>query len=67
MRTLNPNTFPAFKEERPYSFSKFFKLKEMMGSVASIVSCDDLKNPDFQIQGSLSNLKCKKRKKNEIR
>ena len=30
------------------------KLNEMMGSVASIVSCRDRKNKDFQIQGALS-------------
>lgn len=36
---------------------------EMMGSVMSIVSCKDLKNKNFQIQGALSNLKCKKNKK----
>jgi hypothetical protein len=36
---------------------------EMMGSVGSIVSCKDLNNPNFQIQGSLSNLDCKKSKK----
>lgn len=36
---------------------------EMMGSVGSIVSCGDLKNKNFQIQGSLSNLKCGKKEK----
>lgn len=41
----------------------FTKYLEMMGSVASIVSCKDLKNPNFQVQGSLSNLKCKKKEK----
>lgn len=39
------------------------KLDEMMGSVGLIVSCRDLKNRDFQIQGALSNLKCRKREK----
>lgn len=40
-------------------------INEMMGSVGSIVSCRDLDNPNFQIQGSLSNLNCK-RKNNKI-
>ena len=31
----------------------------MMGSVNSIVSCKDLDHPNFQVQGSLSNLGCK--------
>lgn len=47
-------------------FSEWIKLRnirEMMGSVGSIVSCKDLNNKNFQIQGSLSNLKCKKRRK----
>lgn len=47
-------------------FSKWLEnklIKEMMGSVSSIVSCRDLKNPNFQVQGALSNLKCKKKKK----
>lgn len=44
------------------SFNKYL---EMMGSVGSIVSCKDLSNPNFQIQGALSNLKCK-RKNNKI-
>lgn len=35
-------------------------LNEMAGTDA-IVSCKDLKNPNFQIQGSLSNLNCKKK------
>lgn len=36
-------------------------IREMMGSVASIVSCKDLKNRNFQVQGALSNLKCGRR------
>lgn len=35
------------------------QIKEMAGSVDSIVSCKDLKNPNFQVQGALSNLGCK--------
>lgn len=51
-------------------FSEWLKLKEMMGSVGAIVTCKDLHNPNFQIQGSLSNLKCRgykneKRKRNK--
>jgi hypothetical protein len=38
---------------------------EMMGSVGSIVSCKDLRNKDFQIQGALSNLKCPKKEKTQ--
>ena len=34
-----------------------------MGSVSSIVSCKDLENKNFQVQGALSNLDCKKEKK----
>lgn len=41
----------------------FKKWLEMGGAVNSIVSCKDMNNPNFQIQGALSNLKCKKRKK----
>ena len=43
-------------------------MKEMMGSVGSIVSCKDINNPNFQIQGALSNLDCghKKRKGQKI-
>jgi hypothetical protein len=36
---------------------------EVMGSVGAIVSCKDLKNPNFQIQGALSNLGCVKKEK----
>ncbi len=35
----------------------------MVGSVSSIVSCKDLENKNFQVQGALSNLDCKKEKK----
>lgn len=58
-----PYTNPSFKEEKTSGFSEYVRLKEMMGSVGSIVTCDDINNPNFQIQGSLSNLKCKNRKK----
>lgn len=34
-----------------------------MGSVSSIVRCKDLENKNFQVQGALSNLDCKKEKK----
>jgi hypothetical protein len=47
------------------TFFEFIKLKEMMGSVASIVSCKDLNNYNFQVQGALSNLNCKRKKKNK--
>lgn len=36
---------------------------EMMGSVGSMVSCRDLNNPNFQVQGALSNLGCGRRTK----
>lgn len=39
------------------------KLNEMMGSVGSIVSCKDLKNKNFQIQGAMSDLNCRKKEK----
>lgn len=45
---------------------KFIEFLEMMGSVGSIVSCKDLDNPKFQVQGALSNLNCKNKKKNKI-
>lgn len=38
----------------------------MMGAVDSIVSCKDLDHPNFQVQGSLSNLGCKRRKNKKI-
>lgn len=41
----------------------FTQYLEMMGSVDSIVSCKDLDNPNFQVQGSLSNLGCKRKNK----
>lgn len=40
-------------------------LNEMAG-VGSIVSCKDLNNPNFQVWGSLSNLKCKNKKTQKI-
>lgn len=46
---------------------KDWLLKEMMGSVGAIVGCKDLNNPNFQIQGALSNLKCKNKKKTKIK
>lgn len=33
-----------------------------MGSVSSIVSCKDLNNKNFIVQGALSNLNCKNKK-----
>lgn len=42
---------------------QFKKWLEMMGSVGAIVTCKDLKNQNFQIQGALSNMKCKKKEK----
>lgn len=54
------------KDDRKFmKFSEWLnnkKINEMMGSVGSIVSCKDLNNPNFQIQGALSNMKCKQRK-----
>jgi len=41
----------------------FKQYLEMMGSVGSIVSCKDKENQNFQIQGALSNMKCKKKEK----
>jgi hypothetical protein len=41
----------------------FEEFLEMMGAVDSIASCKDLNNPNFQVQGSLSNLNCKKKAK----
>lgn len=41
----------------------FKQFIEMMGAVDSIVSCKDLKNPNFQVQGALSNLGCKRKNK----
>jgi hypothetical protein len=41
----------------------FYDFLEMMGSVDSIVSCKDLKHPNFQVQGALSNLGCKRKNK----
>lgn len=40
---------------------------EMMGSVGSIVSCKDLKNPNFQVQGAASNMKCGKKKEKMLK
>jgi hypothetical protein len=48
---------------RQLKFKEWIKIREMMGSVGSIVSCKDLSNKNFQVQGALSNLKCRKRKK----
>lgn len=39
----------------------------MGGAVDSIVSCKDLNNPNFQVQGALSNLNCHKKKKKPLR
>lgn len=39
----------------------------MMGSVGSIVSCKDLNNKNFQIQGALSNLGCVKKRKKDAK
>lgn len=44
-------------------FREWIKIEEMMGSVGSIVSCSDLKNKNFQVQGALSDMKCKKKEK----
>lgn len=46
---------------------KTFKewLTEMAGGYA-IVSCKDLNNPDFQVMGAMSDLKCKNKKKLNI-
>lgn len=47
-------------------FKEWMKIREMMGSVGSIVSCRDLKNKNFQVQGALSNLKCGRRKRKNV-
>lgn len=39
----------------------------MMGSVGSMVSCKDINNKNFQIQGALSNLGCGKRRKKDVK
>ena len=44
-------------------FKEWMRMEEMMGSVGSIVSCKDLKNKGFQVQGALSDLRCHKRGK----
>ena len=41
------------------------RIDEMMGSVASIVSCGDYDNPNFQVQGAVPE-RCRKKKKNKI-
>jgi hypothetical protein len=46
-------------------FKEWLVKNEMMGSVGSIVSCKDFNNPNFQMQGAGSNLRCKKRKPKE--
>lgn len=38
-------------------------LGEMMGSVGAIVSCKDLNNKNFKIQGALSDLRCGRRRR----
>lgn len=38
---------------------KEWLIKEMMGSVTALVGCKDLNNPNFQIQGAMSDKKCK--------
>lgn len=43
------------------------KMDEMMGSVGSVVSCGDLKNKNFQVQGALSDLKCRKKKEKTLK
>jgi len=62
-----PHVAPSFKsvdtDPSKGSFSEFVQIKEMMGSVGAIVSCKDKHNPNFQVQGSLSNLDCKRKKK----
>jgi hypothetical protein len=45
----------------------FKKYLEIMGGVDSIVSCKDLRNPNFQVQGSLSNLGCRRKKEKTLR
>ena len=44
-------------------FKEWLKIKESY----LIVTCKDLKNPNFQVQGALSDLNCKnKRKKKSL-
>lgn len=40
-------------------FKEWIKIKESY----SVVTCKDLKNPNIQIWGALSDLNCKKKKK----
>lgn len=44
-------------------FIEFKKWLHESYGVYSIVSCKDLKNPNFQIWGALSDLNCHKKKK----
>lgn len=44
------------------TFKEWLKLKEMAGTGA-IVGCGDRGNPDFQIWGAMSDLKCGKKVK----
>jgi len=37
-----------------------------MGGSESIVTCKDRNNPNFQIWGAMSDLKCKNKKKKKI-
>lgn len=39
-------------------FKEWMEIREMMGSVGALVSCKDLKNKSFQVQGALSDRKC---------
>ena len=49
-----------------YYMKTFTEWLQEMAGVGSIVSCKDINNTNFQIQGSLSNLNCKGMKKNKI-
>jgi len=56
------------------TFTEWLKVKEgaendwsLMGSTDAIVTCKDLKNPNFQISGAMSDLKCGKKKKKKRR
>lgn len=42
---------------------KFIEWLTEMAGTDAIVSCKDLKNPNFQIQGAMSDLNCKNKKR----
>lgn len=63
MRWFKPNVLNLYNPVKFSDWLKNKKLDEMMGSVGSIVSCRDLKDNNFQVQGALSDLRCRKKEK----